>query len=139
MSQTCKKKNQRCSSVASDRSHFSDTAKSRLSGRGSWPPGALLANNIFPHLVGSKSCTVHANLHNDGLIIEALSGAAAGGRSAWSRSRLMNDNNSGDRLTLMSYCAEFDMVSGTQSIEAESGVLITRGRADTRWYEVKAE
>lgn len=36
----------------------------------------LLANNIFPHLAGSKSPTVHTNLHNDGLIIEALSGVA---------------------------------------------------------------
>lgn len=35
-------------------------------------PWGLLANNIFPNLAGSKSCTVHANLHNDGLIIEAL-------------------------------------------------------------------
>lgn len=39
-------------------------------------PLGLLANNIFPNLVGSKSCTVHANLHNDGLINEALSRAA---------------------------------------------------------------
>lgn len=39
-------------------------------------PWGLLANNIFPNLVGSKSCTVHANLHNDGLIIETLSWAA---------------------------------------------------------------
>lgn len=39
-------------------------------------PLGLLANNIFSNLVGSKSCTVHANLHNDGLIIEALSRAA---------------------------------------------------------------
>lgn len=39
-------------------------------------PRGLLANDIFPNLVGSKSCTVHANLHNDGLIIEALCGSA---------------------------------------------------------------
>lgn len=30
-------------------------------------------SNIFPNLVGSKSCTVHANLHNEVLIIEAWS------------------------------------------------------------------
>lgn len=39
-------------------------------------PWGLLANDIFPNLVGSQSCTVHANLHNDGLIIEALCGSA---------------------------------------------------------------
>lgn len=40
-------------------------------------PWGLSANNIFPNLVGSKSCTVHANFHNDGLIMGTLSRAAS--------------------------------------------------------------
>lgn len=62
--------------------------------------------------MGSESCTVHVNLHNGGLIIEAWSGAR-------STHGLMNDNKCTDRLAAMSYCAEFDMGSRIQAIEAD--------------------
>lgn len=84
-----------------------DTAKRRSSG-GLLPPSGLLANNIFPNLVGSKTCTVHVNLHNDGLITEALRGGPPGGPAEPAAERLMNDNNSTDGLTAMRHCAGLD-------------------------------
>lgn len=69
--------------------------------------------------MGSESCTVHVNLHNGGLIIEAWSGARGPGPGARSTHGLMNDNKCTDRLAAMSYCAEFDMGSRIQAIEAD--------------------
>lgn len=37
------------------------------------PPG-LEANNVFPHLGGSKSCAVFDNLHNDDVTMEPRKG-----------------------------------------------------------------
>lgn len=48
----------------------------------------------------------------------------------------MNDNNSADRLTVMSYCAELDMGRRIQALARDGGVNIKKrwGKASSSFF-----